>query len=410
MTDSLTSAARRLLSADFTEDPHPIHARLRAEAPVLRLDPPGVWLLSRFEDVQGALRSPDVFPSFQRLSERQFIRSERLVREIRQLGDTSLVNSDPPVHTRLRRLVSAAFAPRAVARLEERVRALAVEMVGRMLEKDETDLIADLAVPLPVTVISAMLGVDPARRADFKRWSDDLLRAITFDADLPEDEVDRLIASRRELLAFFRAVIDERRARPGDDLISDLVRAEDRGEMLSPEEVLNMTVLLMIAGNETTTHLLGNGTLEILEHPDELRRLRQDPSLIPGFVEETLRFRPPVRFLSRRTARDVPLHGVTLPKGQTVFLNVESANRDPAEFEDPDRFDVARRHQAQLAFGFGIHFCVGAPLARLEARIAFEEMFARLPPFSRKDGPVSWGPSSFLRGPRSLPLLLHHAS
>jgi cytochrome P450 len=168
-----------------------------------------------------------------------------------------------------------------------------------------------------------------------------------------------------------------------------------------------MAVLLMIAGNETTTNLIGNGTLEILEHPEALRRLREDPSLVPGFIEETLRFRPPVRALSRRTTRDVTLRGVTIPANSSVFLFVESANRDPAEFPDPDRFDITRQPQTQITFGYGIHFCVGAPLARLEGRVAFEEMFRRLPAFSRDTAePLAWQPSFGLRGLKRLPLLL----
>ena len=399
--------ARSLFSVLGIEDPYPIYAELRDKAPVHLIPELGIWVLSRFDDIQVALRAPDAFSSVQPLEMRRPIRNQRLLDAMREMAPLSLISSDPPDHTRLRKLVSGVFSPGSSARMEARIRAIAVELISAIAPRDQLDMMEDLAIPLPVTVISELLGVDVARRADFKRWSDDLLLGSGFDADLSEEEVDRLIASRREMLAYFEAMIAQRRATPKKDLIGDLVRAEVEQEMLTPEEVLSMTVLLLIAGNETTTNLIGNGTLELCQHPEDERRLRADPSLIPGFLEEVLRHCPPVRMISRRTARDVTLHGVTIPANQPVFLLLDSANRDPRQFANPDRFDITRRPNNQITFGLGIHFCVGAPLARVEGRVTFEEVFRRLPPFSLQEGPLEWQGGLGLRGLTRLPLRLH---
>lgn len=402
--------ARKLFSIDAIEDPSALYAELREEAPVLEIPSLRLWVLSRYEDIQAALKSPETFSSYHPIEMRRPLRNERLLQAMRDIGALSLVNADPPDHTRLRKLVSGVFSPRSTARLEQRIRAISVALADDILRRDEFDMMEDFAIPLPVTVISELLGVDSARRADFKRWSDDLLIGAGVGPELPDEEVDRLIQSRRDFLDYFRAMIQERRERPRDDLISDLVRAQDEQDMLSADEVLSMTIVLMIAGNETTTNLIGNATLELLRHPDDLRRLRADPTLIPGFLEEVLRCRPPVRMISRRTTRDVTIRGVTLPANQPVFLLLESANRDPREFPDPERFDITRRPQNQITFGFGIHFCVGAPLARLEGRVAFEELLRRLPPFARREGPLEWQPSFGLRGLRRLPLVLDRSA
>jgi cytochrome P450 len=395
--------ATALFSPTLFDDPHPVYARLRAEAPVLHLPQLGLWLVSRYDDIQHALRNVDVFSSARSLALDR-LRDPRLQEGTDVLAD-SLVALDPPDHTRLRRLINVAFTPRAIARLEARIRELARELVDAVRHAPEFDLMDDLAVPLPVIVIAEVLGVDPARRADFKRWSDDLLAGSRLDPRLDDAEVERIVRSRRDFIAFFRDMIAERRRAPRDDLLSDLVRAEAERDVLSPDEVLTMALILMIAGNETTTNLIGNATVDLLERPDLLQRLRDDPAQLPGFIEEALRYRSPVRMLVRTTTRDVALRGVTIPKGAVVGLLVDAANHDPEQFPEPERFDLAR-HPAHLSFGHGIHFCVGAPLSRLEGRVAFEELLARLPAFERAPGPLDWNPNFSLRGLRSLRLRL----
>jgi cytochrome P450 len=395
-------------SALFTpamfDDPYPLYAWLREQAPVYHAAQLGFWVISRYDDVQQVLRDTEAFSS-KRTAAIDGLRDPRLREGMEMLSNTSLVSVDPPDHTRLRKLINVAFTPRAIARLEGHIRELTCELLAAIADKDEFDLMEDLAVPLPVIVISELLGVDPARRADFKRWSDDLVTGSRFDGAIEDAEVERIVASRREFIAFFREMIELRRRDPQDDLLSDLVRAETERDALSPEEVLTMALLLMIAGNETTTNLIGNATLELLERPDLARQLRADPTQIPGFLEESLRHRSPVVMLVRTTRREVTLRGVTMPAGAVVAVLVDAANHDPTQFPEPERFDITR-HPAHVAFGFGIHFCVGAPLSRLEGRVVFEELLARLPAFSRAPGPLEWNRSFNLRGLRRLPLRL----
>ncbi|WP_437923950.1 cytochrome P450 [Sorangium sp. So ce291] len=398
------SHAFNLLAPEVIEDPHPHYAALRERAPVCQVEPRGYWAVSRYDDVVHVLKHPELFSSAGTFEARRQLLDERLLREPMPAGDVNIITSDPPVHTQMRKLISGAFTPRAIAQLEARVRDIANEHIDRILAKEAFDMMEDLAVPLPVTVIAEMLGVDPSLRADFKRWSDDSINTPVGAQRLDDEEIERILRSRREMRAYFHEMIADRKRRPREDLISDLIRGEVEYGVLTEDDVLGMVVLLLIAGNETTTNLIGNGTLTLLEHPDALRRLREDPGLIPGFIEEVLRYQGPVRMLTRRATQDVTLSGVTIPKGATVTPLIAAANRDPAQFPDPDRFDITREQRGHVAFGFGIHFCVGAPLSRLEGRIAFEALLRRLPPFSREPGPLSWSGSFSLRGLRSLHL------
>lgn len=390
-----------LVAPEVTENPYPLYAELREKAPVCQVEPGGFWTVSRYDDVVHVLKHPELFSS-DTIAARMGTQDERLQREPLVLSDVNVLMSDPPVHASVRQLIAGAFTPRAIARLEQRVRAIASESIERILAKDTFDMMDDLAVPLPVTVISEMLGVDPSLRADFKRWSDETVS--TGMGRLADAEVERILRGRREMRAYFHEMIAERKRQPREDLISDLIRGEVEYGELKPDDVLGMVVLLLVAGNETTTNLIGNGTLALLDHPDALRRLREDPTLIPGFIEEVLRCESPAQFLMRRATRDVTLSGVTIPKDAIILPIIASANRDPAQFVDPDRFDITREQRGNVGFGYGIHFCVGAPLSRLEGRIAFEELLRRLPPFSREPGPVVWRTMFSLRGLQSLPL------
>lgn len=393
-----------LFSPETASDPYPLLTRVRTEAPVARLERLGWWVVSRYADVTAALRRPELFSSntgLERLRPAQI--DAEIWDEITMMRGRSMINVDPPEHTRLRKLISAAFTPRAMQRLEARVQAIAGGLIEAIAGRDSFDVVADLATPLPVTVIAEMLGVDPARGADFKRWSDDLLELgrLPREQAMAPGELERLIASRRALVAYLEATIAARREQPRDDLISELARAEDDEGRLTAEEALGMMVLLLVAGNETTTHLIGTGTHLLLDRPEAFAALRADPSLVPNFIEEVLRFEGPATMLFRRTTAEVTLSGVTIPADALVVLLIAAADRDPAQFPDPDRFDITRDTRGHLGFGQGIHFCVGAPLSRLEGRIAFGELL-RLPPFSRVDARADWTRHPSLRGLRSL--------
>lgn len=396
-----------LFSPESVHDPFPLFARLRSEAPLHRLERYGWWVVSRYEDVAVVLKRHDLFSSQTGL---ELMRPPHLDdqtwQELAILRGRSMINTDPPVHSRLRRLVSAAFTPRAMTDLEARIQQISRALVDDIVARDGFDVVDDLAIPLPVTVIAEMLGIDPARGADFKRWSDDLveLGRLTRDQQMTPEETRRLVQSRRELVAYLETAIADRREHPRADLLSALTRVEGEDSGLTALEVLGMAVLLLIAGNETTTNLIATGTHLLLDHPGALAQLRAEPALIPNFVEEVLRYAGPVMMLFRRTTADVPVSGGTIPRGELVLALIGAANRDPAQFPEPDRFDIHRDTRGHLAFGYGIHFCVGAPLSRLEGRIAFTELLGRTPPFARIDPRPAWGENPSLRGLRALPV------
>ncbi len=408
---------------DVRRDPYPHYAELRRKAPVAFIESTGFWAVARQRDVHEVLRSPDRFSSgpmrFIRTNGRPpanpmeaagNIRAESLARMLEQLPfpafelatARSVIYADPPGHTPLRAIVNRGFTPRRVAALEPRVRAIARECLAGARRKGELDLVTDLAIPLPVTVICELLGVDPERRDDFKRWSDAIVTSQTAGAEAPPS------SAIPELILYLAEVIERRRREPREDLISTLLRAEE-GETLKPAEVVTFALLLLVAGNETTTNLLGNALLALTEHPAELERVRRDPALVPALVEEVLRYDSPVQLLWREATRDVELAGVSIPKGSIVVPLLGSANRDDEAFPGADRFEVTRERPTHLAFGFGVHFCLGASLARLEARVALEELLA-LPRVTRKPGTRPERLDAFmLRGLRSLPLVLDTA-
>ncbi len=400
-----------LFSSDTANDPYPLYAQMRREAPVHRLERYGWWAVSRHEDVTTVMKRHDLFSSDTGLDRmRPPFLDDRAWEALEILRGRSLINSDPPIHTRLRRLISAAFTPRAMAELEGRLQQITGALIDRLVTRDTFDVVTDLAIPMPVTVIAEMLGIDSSRSADFKRWSDDLLELsrLTREQRMTPEQTRHLVKSRFELLDYLQATIADRRERPQGDLLSALTRAEGEDHALTAVEVLGMAVLLLIAGNETTTNLIATGTHLLLEHPEAFAALRADPGLIPNFIEEVLRHEGPVTMLFRRTLHEVTLSGVTIPKDQLVLAMVAGANRDPQQFPDPDRFDIRRDTRGHLAFGHGIHFCVGAPLSRLEGRIAFTQFLGRTPPFSRLDtqkgAQPAWCGNTSLRGLRALPV------
>jgi cytochrome P450 len=313
-----------------------------------------------------------------------------------------IIGLDPPHHTRLRKLANKGFTPRLVRALEPRVQTITQELMTAMKNHPECDLVAALSAPLPVTVIAEMLGIETERRADFRRWSDDLIKS----SSRPREEAvqTQIRQSGKELRAYFEHMIARRRTEPGDDLMSALIQAEEERQMLSSMEVLSLSIFLLHAGNETTTNLITNAVLALLAHPDELAKVRANRSLIPALVEEVLRYDSPVQVVFRRTTQEVVLASGTIPADSTVFLLLGSANRDERQFSEPDRFDVTRNPQNHLAFGYGIHYCLGAPLARLEGRIALESLLFDCPPFTCTSAPLHRIASLVVRGVQTLPL------
>ncbi len=377
-------------------DPYPAYARLRREAPVCRT-PLGFAAIGRYDDVLEALRHPETFSSS---AVGDLINGVKaLSPEDLGQGET-LLGSDPPVHTRLRKIVNRAFTPRRIASLEPRIRAIAGDLVAALPSDGISDLVAGLAVPLPVTVIAEILGIDPERKGDFKRWSEEILAAV---AGAPTSELRaRLERSFVERAAYLEEVVEERKRRPRDDVISALVQAEQEGGAMTEDEVENFIVLLLVAGNETTTNLIGNVLLAGLDHSVLLETIALDLSLVPALVEETLRYDSPVQLTFRRARQDVELAGEKIREGETLGLLLGSANRDERHFPDPDRFDLAREKTAHLAFGFGSHFCLGANLARLEACIALETLLSRFRGFEWLDHEIERVPSLITRGPKTL--------
>ncbi len=388
-----------LATPAFRADAHRLYARLRAEAPVLpvRLPEGPAWLVTRYDDVEAGLKD-DRLGKDPSLTGRRVDWLMRIVRmtPLRAL-DRNMLDLDPPDHTRLRKLVHRAFTPRRVADLATRVDQLAEELLARVPANRQLELVHGYALPIPVTVICELLGIPAADHGKIHRWSDALVSTS------PTARALFVIPTLIAFVRYLRGLVEQKRREPDDRLISALVQAEEDGEHLTGEEVLGMIMLLLIAGHETTVNLIGNGALALLEHPDQLERLRSDPALIGPAVEELLRFYTPVEVATERYAReDLALCGVPIPRGGLVYLVLGSANRDERRFEAPDELDIGRADNRHLAFGNGRHYCIGAPLARLEGTIALRRLIA-LPDLRRADDqPPRWKGSINLRGLREL--------
>jgi hypothetical protein len=319
-------------------------------------------------------------------------------------GQQSMLLSDPPYHTRLRSLVTRAFSAKSISEIRTRVQVIVDELLDAADGEGEVDLIASFAGPLPTIIIAEMLGVDPADRTEFKRWSDDAV--MTFNPLLTPEERQRVMESGAAFDSYFGAAIAERRERPRPDLITSLIQAEENGDRLTVEEIVRMCGLLLAAGNVTTTDLIGNGVLALLRNPDELRKLQDDPSLIKNAVEEMLRYDPPVSQTGRTPLEDIEVAGVKIEAGQSITPMLAAANRDPAAHPDPDRFDITRTDVEHKSFGGGVHFCLGAPLARMEAQVAIGALVQRFPALRLSDTPLEWRRIPGFRGLKQLPVFL----
>jgi cytochrome P450 len=387
-----------LFAADMRRNPYPAYERMRSAAPVFYLSPLDLWLIFDFEGVKRALVDHDSFSSD--LSH---------VPGHHNPGEW-FIFFDPPRHTKLRALIAKAFTPRVVANLEPRIRELSRQLLDRMIERGAAgavDLAAEFSVPLPMRVIAELLGVPAADWPRYKRWSDVILKiANTISRD---EEAARTIQEYRavtnEMRAWLPDLIAQRQEAHQDDLLTRLVEAEVDGERLTQEEILGFVQLLLVGGQETTANLINNAVLCFLEHPDQLARLRAAPELLPAAIEEVLRYRSPLQWMPRATRRDVEIHGLVIPAGKLVLPLMGSANRDPKQFRDAERFDITRDPNPHIAFGHGIHACLGAPLARLEARIALADFLERVKGFElASDEP--WEPRRALgvHGPSRLPI------
>jgi cytochrome P450 len=393
----MDQATAERLGADYFQDPNSVHARLRAREPVSAVIMPGstaVWMVTGYAEARAALADPRLrktAPGWQ-------WREDSIYAAL----DRHMLNSDPPDHERLRRLVNKAFTVRHVERLRPRIAAITAGLLDAMAAEPEVDLLASFAFPLPITVICELIGIPVADRDDFRRWTASIL------SNTVTEEVFQ--ADATAMIGYFIALLAAKRRQPADDLLSALISVRDSGDTLQENELLSMMFLLLVAGHETTVNLIASGMLALLLNPGELSRLRADPSQLGVAVEELLRAVSPVNHATFRFAAEpVEIGGAHIGPGDPVVIALSSANRDPSRFADPDQLDLGRDSSGHLAFGHGIHYCLGAPLARLEAEIAFGALLERFGSMRLAVPPESlhWRPSSLIHGLETLPVRLY---
>ncbi|MFG2292438.1 cytochrome P450 [Streptomyces sp. NPDC048603] len=381
---------------DFNENPYPYYAKLREAGPVHRITFPGggqAWLVVGHEEARQALTHPALSKDWRQAT-------GYFDGLVPSPANDHMLDSDPPRHTRLRKLVARGFTARRVEALRPLVQRTTDDLLEQLAGRADrrADLIQALAFPLPMTVICELLGVPDLDRDPFRRWSNEIVAPTT-----PEN-TSRALA---EASAYLTELIEDKRCSPGDDLMSALIRTRDAGDRLSPDELIGMAFLLLVAGHETTVNLISNGVRALLDHPAQLAGLRADWGLLDGAVEEMLRYDGPVESATTRfTTEETVLAGVRMHAGQAVIVSLAGADRDPERFPAPDTFDIRRAPQGHLAFGHGIHFCLGAPLARMEGRIAIRSLLERFPELARDPdaGPPVWLPGTLIRGVTSLPV------
>jgi cytochrome P450 len=409
-------------SPTWRDDPYPKYRELRDQAPVYRVPDQDIWCVSRYDDVAHVLKHPEQFSSRAMFTMLMNAGSEgppplsldsihfvakmawkTRLNPLKFATSRNLIAEDGQRHTDMRALVNRGFSPRRVTAWQERAQALVDDCLAGLRAGEDFDVVADLAIPLPVTIIAEMLGVEPERLADFKRWSDAVVestsgagRAQPFSAPFREALI--------ELINYLKGIAQARRARPADDLVSLLVASQSGEEGLTDREVIQFGTLLLVAGNETTTNLIGNAVTALLDHPDQLAKVAADPALVPALIEETLRYDAPVQLVMRTVTEALELGGQRLTPGEIVVAMLGSANRDERRFPDPDRFDVERHPQGHLGFGFGKHFCLGASLARLEAEAALQALVPELPRLRRSEEKLERIDSFLVRGPTRIPL------
>jgi cytochrome P450 len=396
-----TLSLYQLLDPEVLANPYPLYHRLRSEDPV-HWDPfLHKWVLTRYADVVVALQrfSAKCAPTPEQLN----LMGMGVLSPAAQVMVQQMLFMDPPAHTRIRSLAAKAFTPRRVEVLRGHIEDIVDGMLDEVAVKGEMDVIADLAAPLPATVTGELLGVPRADRDQLKAWSEDFAELLG-NFQLNPDRVPRVLRSIEALVGYFHDAVRNDRERPRDGLIHALVTAEIDGDRLTDEEIVANTIVTMVGGQETTTNLIATGLLTLFRHPDQLRRLRADLSLVPSAVEELLRYEAPSQQTTRIAPEDVEIGGKRIKRGQSVIVVMGAANRDPERFPDPDRLDIGRPDNRHVAFGWAGHFCFGAPLGRIEGQIAFRKIMERFPNLELAPGPITWRNNLGLRGLTALPV------
>lgn len=395
-----------LYTPETLRNPHPILAQMRKEAPLYKLNRTEMghipWLLTRYEDCINLTKDDRFTKSLLRRPNADLTDPNDMSMQAAATINRHMLTVDPPDHTRLRNLVHRAFTPRMIREMGGRIQQIADDLIDKMQGKSQIDLIADFTVPLPITVIAELLGVPASDHGKFREWTQTIIVDGTRGV-----AGDRVAGAALEFIMYFHQLFDERRADPREDLISGLLQVEEAGDKLSSEELISMVFLLLAAGHETTVNLLANGTVDLLQHPDQLQLLRNNPALIDSAVEEMLRFNGPVGATTMRWAlQDVEIHGQIIPAGDMVLASLLGADRDPAVFANPDVFDITRDPNPHMAFGHGIHYCLGAPLARMEGVIAFNTLLKRLPNLSLAVdvNALEWNDTILLHSMKALPV------
>lgn len=398
--------AVNIASSEFKANPFPYYARLRSEAPVYRTtlpDKQSAWLITRYEDVLAVLKDERFGKDRLRAKTSEQVKQQPWMPNMFKPLTRNMLDVDAPDHTRLRGLVQKAFMPRLVENMRVRIQALSDELLKAAETRGRMDLVHDYALPIPTTIIAEMLGVPAKDRHKFHRWSGAIVSS-----DASRWGTLKAIPNVMAFVGYIRSLIRIKRENPSDDLLTELVKAEEAGDQFSDDELLAMVFLLLVAGHETTVNLIANGVLTLLENADQLRMLLGDASLIKSAVEELLRFNGPLETATERFAReDTIVAGTTIRRGEQVFAVLASANRDVQQFIDPDRLDLAREPNRHLAFGYGVHYCLGAPLARLEGQIAISTLLRRIPDLqlAKPVDALRWKRGLVLRGLESLPVV-----
>ena len=397
-------AEAKLIGPELIADPYPTYSLLRGLNPVFRDPEIGAWIVTSYDGVAAGLRDL-------RLSSDRFAQTLQLLKfpgfaHLAPARIHSFLDRDPPDHTRLRGLVNKAFTPNRIVALEARIQTL-VDQLIEAFPRDHFDMIAALAEPLPLIVIAELLGVPATDREKIKHWSDAIANVFSGSFEMPEAaSLGRAAAALSELFDYLAIHVEQRRRDPGDDLLTALVRAEENQSRLSEDEIYSTILVLLIAGNETTTNLIGNGLHALLRHPDAQRTLWAEPSLLPQAIEEMLRYDPPVQMITRRARGDIELMGTLIPDGEKVYFILGAANRDPAYFPDPDSFSLTRDHGKHISFGAGPHYCLGAPLARLEGTVVFRSLIQRYSRIQLVGEPPVYRENFNLRGLKSLKVIV----
>ncbi|MBV1879507.1 MAG: cytochrome P450 [Pseudomonadales bacterium] len=379
--------------AKFQANPYPYYSEMRSEAAAVRVDPGNMWAVTRFEDVDKVLRNPDIFSSARSTDDPDNLFEKAF-------GGQVIIGTDNPAHKRVRSIMQKRFRPKQLSKMQDRVEEITKNLLAEVRDQAAFDLVPTFSVPLPVIVIAELLGVPNHKIEEFKRWSNALVTIVNSTSG---SEKEAALAEVMALGQYFAESADQRRTDPSEDFIGMLVNAESEPGKITPGEIIANCAFLLVAGNETTTNLLGGMVKTLYDHPEQLALLRDNPDLIDNTIEESLRYCSPVQGLFRRATKDVELGGVKIKKGEQVWACYAAANRDPGHFPDPDKFDITREGNTHIAFGWGQHFCLGANLARRESRTALKQLLPILDDY-HLETPIDWLPSWFLRGPAHLRL------